>query len=283
MGCDLDYQTVVADKHIQWMAPHSSHWNNVWVSTEFQNLMNQAGWLRDDVMPYISSRPLGWFEPPPNARFYFSSWLMNCVMRRNYSNPLIQDLYVLHEALHAASLDEYFLHAKTPGDALRSNEIQVSLETECWMYMRHPEWIGRTFPDLWITQPHIQQQMKKDVLEPHSNMQEIELHALAQKASWPILPPSEDTANRLWWVRRSMNSQARTPADDTVARYERMAGKWIAQISQEIMVVQMGRSQFNNDLKNTDWKTAVDNWSGYLNQYIYDGLPFGNLQLRSKV
>lgn len=284
MGCNLDYHTVVANKEIQWMAPHSTHWDKVWVSAEFQELMTKPSWLRDDVMPYISSRPLGWFEPPQNARFYFSSWLMNCVMRRNYPNPLIQDLYVLHEALHAASLDEYFLNAKTPADALRSNEIQVSLETECWMYLRHPEWIGRTFSDLWIVQPHIQQQIKNaDVPEQHSSMQEIELHALAQKASWPILPPSKDTANRLWWVRRHMNTHAQTPADHTVARYERMAGKWIAQIAEEIMVVQTGRFKFNTDLNTTGWKTAVDNWSEYLNQHIYDGLPFGNLQLRSKV
>ena len=80
-----------------------------------------------------------------------------------------------------------------------------------------------------------------------------------------------------------MNTHAQTPADHTVARYERMAGKWIAQIAEEIMVVQTGRFKFNTDLNTTGWKTAVDNWSEYLNQHIYDGLPFGNLQLRSKV
>lgn len=281
MGDNVDYKTWVAQKEIQWFAPYSPHWNAVWVSSEFQNLMEKAGWLRDEVMPYISSRPLGWFDPPENARFYFSSWLMNCVMRRTYSNPLIQDLYVLHEALHAASLDEYFLHAKNPADALRSNEIQVSLETECWIYLHNPQWVGRTFPDLWVMQPHIQKHLQEGLsVEKNPSPQEIELHALAKKSVWPIRHSCGETEERLWWTRRAMNTHAQTPADYTVAKYERMADKWIAQIAPDISLVQQGRERFNMDLKKDSWTVAVDNWTHYLNRHLQGGLPFGNLQLR---
>lgn len=283
MGCKVDYQTYVAQKNIHWLAPYSSQWNTIWVSSEFQDLMGKAGWLRDEIMPYISSRPLGWFDPPESARFYFSSWLMNCVMRRTYSNPLIQDLYVLHEALHAASLDEYFLHAKKPTDALRSNEIQVSLETECWIYLRYPQWVGRTFPDLWVMQPHIQQQMNDSLsVEKLQTPQELELHTLAKRSAWPIRPLCGEMAERLWWIRRRMNTNAQTSADHTVARYERMADKWIAQIANDISLVQQGREKFNLDLQKENWTTAVDNWTHYLNQHLHNGLPFGDLQLRGK-
>lgn len=266
-----------------WLAPHSSSWKNIWVSPEFQALMQQAGWLRDEVMPYLSSRPLGWFDPPENARFYFSSWLMNSVMRRTYANPLIQDLYVLHEALHAASLDDYFEHAKTPADALRSNEIQVSLETECWMYLRHPEWIGKTFPDLWVVQPHIQERMEcKDHNSPIDTSKENDLYQLAQTARWPLQAPrGSANPHHLWWVRRRMTTHALSNSDHVVKRYEKMADKWIAQIADGITLVQNGRRQFNTDLHTGSWEQAVDNWSAYLNNYIYDGLPFGDLQIRS--
>lgn len=279
----MDYCTTIAGKEVMWLAPHSLGWGNIWVSSEFKTLMQQSSWLRDEVMPYISSRPLGWFEPPDNARFYFSSWLMNSVMRRTYANPLIQDLYVLHEALHAASLDDYFTHAKTPADALRSNEIQVSLETECWMYMRHPEWIGKTFPDLWIVQPHIQQRVEcVDHNSPIGTDKENDLYLLAQTAQWPLQPPSGSlNPQSLWWVRRRMATHALTDSDRVVKRYEKMADKWIAQIADGITLVQNGRNGFNTDLKTGAWQNAVDNWSAYLNNHIYEGLPFGDLQIRS--
>lgn len=275
----MDYTTTVGNRTVEWLAPNSDQWNTVWVSPEFQQLMERPSWLRDHVFPYVSRRPLGWFTPPVGSRFYFSSWLMNSVMRRAYDNPLIQDLYVLHEALHAASLDDYFAHATSPADALRANEIQVSLETECWVYLREPQWIGKTFPNLWVTQPHIQQRLR---CAAHNSAiktaQEQALWGLSQRAPWPI-STSEVSSKDLWWVRRRMNQFAVSPADHTVARYERMADRWIAKIQDRIDVVQHGRFQFNKDLETQDWRTAVDGWTTYLNRHLHQGLPFADLQL----
>lgn len=280
----MDHQTTVGGRIIHWLAPHSTQWDKIWISPEFQDLMQKPSWLRDEVMPYISSRPLGWFDPPTDARFYFSSWLMNCVMRRAYSNPLIQDLYVLHEALHSASLDEYFLHAKNPEDALRSNEIQVSLETECWMYIRHPEWVGKTFDDLWVVQPHIQERLTcPDHNQAITTQKEHDLYNLSHTAYWPLQTPNDQiNPEHLWWVRRRMSTHALSASDHVVARYEKMADKWIAQISDRITLVQKGRFQLNADLNNMPWKDAVNNWNAYLNEHLYNGLPFGDLQLRTK-
>lgn len=274
-----DFHTRVGDMDVQWFAPNSSAWDSVWVSNEFRSLMEKPSWLRDEVMPLFKSRPVGWFAPPSNARFYFSAWLMNCIMQRTYANPLIQDLYVLHEGLHACTLDAYFEHAKTPMDALRSNEIQVSLETECWVYLRHPQWVGRTFEDLWVVQPHIQHRTECLLHnQPIPSAKEHDLRALSQTVGWAVKRPQE-MDEKLWWVRRRMTERALTPSDALVAKYERMADKWIDEIGTRIGRVQDGRRQFNHDLRTQPWQMAVQTWVDYMNTFVYDGLPFGDMQM----
>ena len=137
---------------VTWWDENSNAWDDVWASDFFKALARTPSWLSEHVVPLLKKQQIGWITPPENSRFYFSAWFMNCVMRREYDNKIIQDLYILHEALHAATIDNYFKESDNLFHALRVNEIEVSLETEAWIYLRHPEILGKTFDPLWVLQ-----------------------------------------------------------------------------------------------------------------------------------
>lgn len=210
---------------VSWWAPgRRDAWTNVWVSPEFQFLATTPSWLSRDVIPFLAARPIGWFDPPEGARFYFSALFMNAVMNRRYDNPLVQDLYVLHEALHAATLDGFADHIHDLRLAVRLNEIEVSLETECRVYLREPSWVGKTFDPLWVSAQNLfagdQEEREDDVLDP-------DWYRLAVSSAWPTM---DHRGLDLWNARRRATYAPQTPADHLVARYERLAHKWLDHI-----------------------------------------------------
>ena len=273
-----DHTTHALDMPVDWVAPgNETFWKQVWVSPEFQQLVGTAGWLNDEVIPLLSRLPIGFFDPPANSRFYFSAWLMNSVMRRTYDNPLIQDLYVLHEALHAATLNNYY-NPRLPDSAshaLRVNEVEVSLETECWVYLRHPQWVGKTFDPLWVMQPSLMNVERSALPGPLEALYE----QLRSTTRWPLSREHSDWKDHhLWRVRRRMTEEAVTSADKLVQKYERMSVKWIDKIAPVSALVFDARLQLQRNAKYS-WIEAVNEWSRFGAQHVHQCLPFDHPDL----
>lgn len=263
---------------VTWWRPHDPRWQSVWQSQEFRALLEGHNWFTRHALPSISSRPIGWFDPPSGSRFYFSAWLMNSIMRRTYDNPLVADLYVLHEALHACTIDAYLEQSPDPFVALRVNEIEVSLETECWVYLREPSWVGRTFPDLWVAQPHVKEMMhqhKPDLDVPKAMLpKEHAYRSCALNTPWVV---SRDavffgdqmyTEPQVWHARRHCTYFPHTSADQQVKKYEDMSEKWLKHVLPHVKEIQQARSCLLDDL---------DAYERALESHMQEGLPWGGL------
>ena len=260
---------------VEWWDQDHNFWDTVWVSEEFRRLSGHDSWLSRHVIPLLKTKQIGFFTPPEGSRFYFSAWLMNSVMCREYDNKIIQDLYVLHEALHAATIDNYFAATDNPFFALRVNEIEVSLETEAWFYVRNPDLIGRTFSPLWVVQEKIfDNEKKSQEIALSSGVFEKEYRDLSQTVPWVI--PREDTAflnsrvsePSMWWSRRQSTFLPESLSDMMVKQYDDLSVKWIGKIKHRIADVNIGRSILLNDR---------DSFMRYLEKHEVNGLPFGDL------
>ena len=69
---------------------------------------------------------------------HFTSW-MNCIAIREYENPVVQDLYYLHEILHATTMP-YLNGAdfETWRQKIFKNELETSLDSEVLVYFNLP-------------------------------------------------------------------------------------------------------------------------------------------------
>ena len=269
--------TLSSGVELTWVAPGDcDFWSTVWVSSEFRDLMTRSSWLRDEVVPCLADHCIGFFTPPQGSRFYFSAWLLNSVMNRQYDNPLIQDLYVLHEALHACTLDDFFAVSQNESYALRVNEIQVSLETECWVYLREPHWVGRTFNPLWV----MQDELRGMDCSPLNDRMESQYLDLRTQARWPIHRPSLGwNDDDLWWMRRRASLTPSTIPDQLVRKYERLSEKWIQLVAPIARDVFVARANFRSCVKQGAWEEGVRQWMEFCNSQIADTLPFDHLQL----
>jgi len=265
---------------VTWWDENSNAWDDVWASDFFKALARTPSWLSEHVVPLLKKQQIGWITPPENSRFYFSAWFMNCVMRREYDNKIIQDLYILHEALHAATIDNYFKESDNLFHALRVNEIEVSLETEAWIYLRHPEILRKTFDPLWVLQNDMFS--KKDENRSTSRLasrREDDYRLLAKNTPWPIPRPPTMFQGQLvsesdmWWARRRSTFFPTTPADFQVKKYDDLSVRWISSILDRAPLVNFGRSILLRDR---------DLFMKYLEDHEVDGLPFGDLSPQYK-
>jgi hypothetical protein len=79
-------------------------------------------------------------------RGHFTSW-MNAVAHRHYENPAIQDLYYFHEILHASTMryNGELEFSRWKGKMIE-NEIEVSLDSEVFIYHHLPTLREKSFP-----------------------------------------------------------------------------------------------------------------------------------------
>lgn len=254
---------------VHWWKPgRMDAWRAVWVSPEFTRLAGDpSSWL-SKIIAHLALRPIGWFDPPASSRFYFSAFFMNAVMRRSYDNPLVQDLYVLHEALHAATIDDFFEKIPNARLAVRLNEIEVSLETECRVYLREPSWSKKTFDPLWISEQSFVM-MDHGGLTPHDH----EWFTATQSVRWPT---QDHRHIILWLARRRATRNPQSPADHLVAKYERLADRWLDVIEPwlpEIFAAHKILSTATPDY----FVKPIEDWSKIAAQHQNkDGLPWGD-------
>ena len=264
---------------IKWWEKNDPRWLSVWKSREFRSLLEKDNWFTQSTLPLISNQVLGWYHPPENSRFYFSAWLLNSLQIRHYDNPLIHDLYVLHEALHAATLDNYFQNTPDAFVALRVNEIEVSLETEVWVYLREPSWVGKTFSPLWITDLGTWPDVKKTIKDIPGAW-EKQYRALVDRLPLPnreetVVGNHTMTEKDIYYARRFASFYPQSESDHMVKKYEDLSVRWLNKILHDVEDVNSGRKILK--------KGDIDAFIRYLEKHkAPNKLPFAGLQLKPK-
>ncbi|HVK12171.1 MAG TPA: hypothetical protein VM597_25690 [Gemmataceae bacterium] len=124
-----------------------------WKTDVFRRLQDEPGSYLQHYIDLFAGNPRIFYDMDDAEleRNHFTVW-MNAIQRRDgYTNPYLEDMYNLHEIVHAVDMT-YDSHS-TPFDwSVRSlvNELKATIETEVVLYFAIPGLRAHTFPfEIW--------------------------------------------------------------------------------------------------------------------------------------
>ncbi len=105
--------------------------NSLWVSDIFKN---GGEWLEEQINLFAKLPRFFCDMTSECERFHFSTW-WNVITHRTYDNPYIQDLYYLHEIVHANTMP-YVKNMTFAGfcEKMQRNELEASVFSEILVY-----------------------------------------------------------------------------------------------------------------------------------------------------
>lgn len=215
-------QARVGATHIK---PGSGYWRGpAWRSEHF---ITHALPVYADLIAWVETQDWWCYVPWPDERQMFSVWFAHAIGERHYDNPLIADLYLFHDLLHAYT----FIDA--PGDTtqrwrtrMRANEIMVSLETEALIYTRCPQLRAHSFEQVLWADPWLAAGgLPGNAADFGIELDDQELDLLGAASVWPLLTPPRWQG--LWWARRraSRAPNPDCPHEQAIALYEHRASR----------------------------------------------------------
>lgn len=112
----------------------------LWRSEEFRESHRSLGYIHDQVERFAWLPRL--FAHESNSRLeraHFSTWWNVIMIREDYDNPIIHDLYYLHELAHAASMPYLAGLGRAAFDEkMQRNELEASVLSEIAVYFEMP-------------------------------------------------------------------------------------------------------------------------------------------------
>lgn len=268
-------------------------WSEVWQSAQFRACLADPQDPYHHLMVRAAQRPW-WVVPLRSTRekYHFGAWFGQALGQRSYERPLIHDMYLLHEIMHAMTFENR--PDSTNGNwerRMRANEILVSLETEVLVYARHPEWREHTFTqDIWADRFDLRQGpvvVDTALAQAWQKRMPRHEHALRHaRPQWPI--PYVGThafpsALALWWRRRQA---ALTPiqgdsAEQLISQYEGQASGFFEAWRPAWRLVERDRQHFEDACDRGKWQQAV-NAREHRWEQVSDtqGLPYGHVAQR---
>lgn len=119
----------------------------LWKSDIFRESHRSGGFIAKQVERFAYLPRL--FADMSNERLekaHFSTW-WNVIMRRDYDNAVVSDLYYLHEMTHAATMP-YFqdIGRQAFDEKMQRNELEASVLSEIAIYLEMPELRAKSFP-----------------------------------------------------------------------------------------------------------------------------------------
>ena len=124
-----------------------------WRTEVFRRLQDERGSYLQQYVDLFAGRPRIYYDVDDSEleRNHFTVW-MNAIQRRDgYSNPYLEDMYNLHEMVHAIDM-KYDSHSTHFDWSVRSlvNELKATIETEVILYFAIPGLREKTFPfEIW--------------------------------------------------------------------------------------------------------------------------------------
>lgn len=273
----------------------TSFWDTFWKSAFFKKLMTthpDYRKLQEQAMRlpwvFVDSRK-------DYDRRHFSAWFANTIIRREYDNPVTQDLFHFHDILHALTFEDNPEGTEEEWRfRMRSNEIAVSLETEVLLYFRSPGLREASFDfPIWYDS------FAKGVIDSdRDRLVEYENHYhnhpevadviydrklwLAHPA-WPIGFSHHLVHNlsyrQLWDFRRAVSrNPSSNPVEKMLAEYEGFSEVWADGWKNHWREIETERVAFRELCESGEWKQALLNrfahWEKVSNE---DGIPYGDL------
>lgn len=278
------------DPLTQFVAPGDhAFWAGQWQSPLFQAAMADPTDPYSKVIAWASTRPW-WFIPLKHdyERYHFGAWFAQALGQREYETPLIHDLYLFHEILHARTfVDDPDSSEGNWRRRMRSDEILVSLETEVLVYARHPEWRAHSFSfpiwadrfDLSVAQSRVQGSLPGEPLRAERLLWE----ARPQGNEWPIpfIPTSAFGSEGELWARRRQAAIAPLAADSPealIALYDEQAAPFFEAWRPHWREVEQERVAFERLCAQGHWHEAVQrrerHWERVSDE---DGIPYGQI------
>jgi len=116
-------------------------------SFTFPDFKNDTDAYISSLLSAVSKYPVAVYDPEPLERTQFSSWWRH-LQRREYHNPYITDLYLIHELEHMVQLQDKYdplLNDDAWFRQITENELRASLMSEAVIYILYPELRKKTF------------------------------------------------------------------------------------------------------------------------------------------
>jgi hypothetical protein len=127
-----------------------AHYRSLWRTDLFRESHDDVyGYIRHWVCR-VAQLPRAFFEMDrPEVEHSHFTPMFNAIHAREYDNPYVHDLFVLHETVHQVGLAELF-DPDTTWEAwterIIRNEQETALESEVHVYQALPDLRSRTFP-----------------------------------------------------------------------------------------------------------------------------------------
>lgn len=271
-------------------------WENLWRTPEMKKIM-----LEDPEYSKILERAKElvwwWVEPTQEyERFHFSAWFGNTILKRDYESPLHQDLFHLHDILHAITFENKPLGTEENWrNRMRANEIAVSLETEVLFYFRFPHLREQSF-DFKIWHDEIKEGISELQFTKIKNFEEgLQLEFLdgwqkeknlrnGHPENWFLEFPKasgiELSYEQLWNLRRiiSRTPNINSKVEMMLASYEGSSNAWENAWQTTWQDVELERQIFQDFCAHGKYKSAIERrhkiWEIMANS---DGIPYGNI------
>lgn len=265
-------------------------WSNLWESDPIRELMTDPRHGYAALLDKAAAQPW-WLYPieQPYERRHFSVWFGQAIAQRTYANPVIHDLYILHDMLHGLTFVDDPTSTETAWrERMRSNEILVSLETEALIYHRVPSLRAVSFDhpiavDQWSdpsARALLNERLRRHEAALRADPAEIAL-AAARPAHWPLPHPvtAPWSAEDLWWQRRMITHHPDTGVvwEHWITRYEDESRRFYDAWAPHWREVETERAAFNALCAQGDWKEAVrrreQQWERRADA---NGVPYGD-------
>lgn len=243
-------------------------WEQLWTTPALRTqLLDPQGayhWMIQAALkqPWWMIEPMEGYE-----RRHFSAWFGNAFVQRHYDNPVITDLFYLHDLLHALTLPgRTFASPEQWQQHMRANEIAVSLETEILVYWRCPGLREQSFDfriwhDALTTEGLATLAGRLDTYRHELADAPAELALRSAVGAWPLAHPAQAVvdATTLWDLRRAV-TRAPDPTDAverSLAVYEAQAEPFYAAWRPHWEAVEAERLAFAQACQSGPWEAAV--------------------------
>lgn len=271
-------------------------WKSFWVSPLFNQLFDDPSTGYARLLERIAARPW-WLINSVHGyeRRHFSTWFGHAIVRRQYDNPLVQDLYYWHDLLHGMTFrDATGVDFDRWRELMRANEICTSLETEVIIYWReprlrshtfdHPIWHDRITPS--ISAPDRERLLAYRADPGTRDPQGLEARlASARLADWPLpyeFDPGRDLPSMatLWQLRRAITlaPSPAQPVELDLASYEQQAEGFYEGWRHTWREVEDHRTRFAAHCAAGNFAKAIESQMREFDRTANDdGVPYGDI------
>jgi hypothetical protein len=228
----------------------------LWRSDVFKD-SHDSGGIVSRVIDNFAKYPRFFYEPSDvnTEAPHFSPWWSG-IQLREYDNPVIQDLYYLHEIEHACTMPYMAgLNRVTFKNKIRDNEHEASALSEMTIYLHHPELRAQTFPhSIYVDR----------FLFPDGDFSKPDTSWMER---WEIEP--DIVRKELMYARASVVTDKNITLDDDpvlfwLNKFADQGRKWVDIWSDRYDVVEQSMIKFKDECRTLGRATALQNHIDFL-------------------